>query len=111
MEARKRKWRDAQPRPVPSARVHALQLHVRTHVASWVFTAHPHSFTYVNVDIDSNTHTALASVTVPMVDTLGTPKQGHIALTGNLDEMMVMYVTGTTTTPSVRCVMRMGQAG
>ena len=45
---------------------------------------------------------ALDSVQANMAESLGWPTQGHIALTSNDDEMMVIYVTGTTTTPSVK---------
>ncbi len=39
-----------------------------------------------------------------MAEGLGVPTQGHISLTDNDDEMLVAYVTGTQTTPSVRYV-------
>ena len=45
---------------------------------------------------------AVAAITVPMAESLGWPTQGHIALTENDDEMAVMYVTGTSTTPYVK---------
>lgn len=60
----------------------------------------PTRFTYVTVE--NGTSIALDSITVPMTEGLGWPTQGHIALTSNDDEMMVTYVTGTDTTPSVK---------
>ncbi len=52
--------------------------------------------------MQNGSYVALASVVAPMAEGLGWPSQGHIALTDNDDEMMLTYVTGTTTTPSVR---------
>jgi hypothetical protein len=46
---------------------------------------------------------AVASLVVPMIG-FEFPTQGHIALTTNNDEMMMVYVTGKPTTPSVRWV-------
>ncbi len=52
--------------------------------------------------MDSGVHRAIASVTAASMDSLGSPKQVHISLSGSANEMVVTYVTGTTTTPSVR---------
>jgi len=57
--------------------------------------------TYVNVL--NGQPAAVASITVPARDTLGTPKQGHVGFTDGVDEMMVTYVTGSKSyAPSVR---------
>ena len=52
-----------------------------------------YTFTYVSVS-SLGVESALASVTVPSISTLGTPLQVHLALTGNIDEMAVTWVTG-----------------
>ena len=58
------------------------------------------------MSVQGDAHVALASGTVPMADALGTPKQVHIALTDNLDEMAITYVTGVSdAAPAVRCVL------
>ncbi len=87
-----------------------------------------YTFNYINVI--AGEHYLIDSVTADMYDTPGSPKvhhhhmykrlhefsrfgaccvrdtpqQGHIALTENDDEMMVIYVTGTSTTPQVKYV-------
>lgn len=60
------------------------------------------NYTFVYVSQATGTGVALDSVEALMSEGLGWPTQGHIALTSNEDEMMVSYVTGTTTTPSVK---------
>ena len=63
------------------------------------------NYTFVYVSAAGSTGVALDSVEALMSEGLGWPTQGHIALTSNEDEMMVSYVTGTTTTPSVKFVI------
>ncbi len=46
----------------------------------------------------------LATATAIAADSIGSPKQGHIAITENDDEIVVSYVSGTETLPSVRSV-------
>eukprot|EP00042_Codosiga_hollandica_P051427 m.631135 g.631135 ORF g.631135 m.631135 type:complete len:480 (-) comp58283_c0_seq22:2372-3811(-) len=60
------------------------------------------NYTFDYVSTYGGSQTVLASASVEMCDTLGTPKQGHLALTAVDNEMTLTYVTGTTTTPSVR---------
>lgn len=90
--------------------LHALQLHVWREKSKHASNASCNplslilritsSFTYVSMA--AKDPVALGSVIGIMADTIGTPKQGHIALGSNDDEIIVSYVTGTTTTPSVR---------
>eukprot|EP00042_Codosiga_hollandica_P031311 m.189441 g.189441 ORF g.189441 m.189441 type:complete len:738 (-) comp53605_c0_seq1:112-2325(-) len=60
------------------------------------------NYTFIYLTSDNGQQYALDSVMATMADGLGAPKQGHISLTSNDDEMLVSYTTGTTTTPSVR---------
>ena len=60
-------------------------------------------YRFVYVSVSDGVGMALDSIVAPMSEGLGWPTQGHIALTSNDDEMLVSYVTGTLTTPSVKC--------
>ena len=44
----------------------------------------------------------LANADATSIDTPAMPKQGHISLTENDDEMVVSYVSGSTNIPTVR---------
>ena len=59
-------------------------------------------FVYVNV-VDGYNF-AIAEAKTTMAEGLGWPTQGHIGLTGNPDEILVTYVTGTLNTPMVKFV-------
>ena len=72
-----------------------------SNVSAAISKYHSYSFTYVTVQ-EGNQQIALASVTAGTTETIGEPKQVHIALTDNLTEMAITYVTGTSTEPSVR---------
>ena len=55
------------------------------------------------VSVVGGQHTAEASVAVPMIAGYAVPKQGHLMLNENVDEMVVMWVTNNSdTTPQVQ---------
>jgi len=60
------------------------------------------NYTFTYISMATGSPVALDSVIGVMAGSLGTPMQGHISFTDNDDEMMVIYTTGTTNTPSVR---------
>ncbi|OQS04539.1 calcineurin-like phosphoesterase [Thraustotheca clavata] len=44
----------------------------------------------------------LGSISIPMVDSFNTPKQGHLGFTDAIDEMVIMYNSASTQTPQVK---------
>ena len=63
------------------------------------------NYTFTYVSNSGNEPVALVSATAVMADAIGTPKQGHISLTANTDEIIVSFTSGTNNVPSVRCVV------
>ena len=64
-----------------------------------VASATAHRFNYIS----ASTKDAVVQATGIMADKTGAPKQGHISITSNADEMTVSYTSGTEKVPSVRC--------
>jgi len=60
------------------------------------------NYTFNYVGTRNGTLQILGSVQVVMKDGLGAPKQGHLGITSNLDEIVIVYVTGTNTRPSMK---------
>lgn len=68
---------------------------------SLLFMRCDYVFTYINVQ--GANQVALANLTVPLRDSVCTPRQGHLSLTENEDEMLVIYNSGCTKVlPSVK---------
>ena len=59
---------------------------------------------YTIAYLSNNTGAILGSQTAVMADPVGAPKQGHLSITQNLDEMVISYTTGIAREPSVRYV-------
>jgi hypothetical protein len=62
-----------------------------------------HRFSYIS---NRNAPIVLATITAVAQDVVTAPKQGHISLTENDDEMIVSFVSGSSSTPSVRFVVQ-----
>ena len=72
------------------------------HFSGLVYMRCNYTFTYVANA--TNVLTAIAFVGAQNTDHIGAPKQGHISITENDDELIVSYTSGVDTTPSVRFV-------
>ncbi|KAJ0403914.1 hypothetical protein P43SY_009407 [Pythium insidiosum] len=57
---------------------------------------------YLNYVADLNDHREIARLEVKMVESVNAPKHGHIAFTGRIDEMAVMFNSASNRTPQVQ---------